>query len=378
MEAFFCPCPVGLEISLSAELGSMGLQNIIVTGGGVAWQGTLAQVMQVNLYSRMASRVLWLVGRGDYGEAQDVYAGAVCLPWEDWLTASQTIRVDTHAHLSPLKSLDFVTLLVKDAVCDRLRERGGSRPSVDTHNPDHRVFVYLTDSRYNIYLDTTGSGLFRRGQRPERGIAPLKKNLAAGLLSLAGWSGQEPLLDPFCGTGTILLEAANIAQHRAPGLGRSFSFQKIQNWPIASWLHDQAEAEGLVRPLMEDLLWGYDGKGDAVTQAKMNAEAVGLTSGIRFKQVNFTESKAPMPMGCIVTNPPYGIRLGEQEQLAQEYVEWGNALKQKYAGWRAYFLTADRSFERQVRLRVSKRMVLKNGDLDCRLYEIVVRSGSYR
>lgn len=378
MEAFFCPCPIGLETSLSAELESLGLQGIVVTGGGIGWLGTLEQAMQVNLYSRIASRVLWLVGRGDYGEAQDVYAGAVGLHWEEWLTASQTIRVDTHAHLSPLKSLDFVTLRVKDALCDRLREQGGSRPSVDTRNPDHRIFVYLTDSRYNIYLDTTGSGLFRRGQRPERGIAPLKKNLAAGLLSLAGWSGQEPLLDPFCGTGTILMEAADIARHRAPGLGRSFAFQKIQNWPLASWKLYEAEAEASVRPLMEDLLWGYDGKGGAVAQAQLNAEVAGYSLGIGFKQVNFRESKAPAPSGCIITNPPYGVRLGEQDQLAQEYVDWGDVLKQKYAGWRAYFLTADRAFERKVRLRVSKRMVLKNGDLDCRLYEIVVRSGSYR
>ncbi len=378
MESFFCPCPIGLEASLSTELGSLNLQSIITTGGGVAWLGTLEQAMQVNLHSRIASRVLWLVGRGDYVEAQDVYAGAVCLPWEEWLISSQTIRVDTHAHLCPLKSLDFVTLLVKDALCDRLREQGGSRPSVDTQNPDHRVFVYLTQARYNIYLDTTGSGLFRRGQRPERGIAPLKKNLAAGLLSLAGWSGQEPLLDPFCGTGTILLEAADIAQHRASGLGRSFAFQKIQNWPVASWASYQAEAEESVRPLIEGLLWGYDGKGDAVAQAQMNSEVAGLTSGIRFKQVNFKESKAPAPTGCIVTNPPYGVRLGEQDQLAQEYVDWGDVLKQKYAGWRAYFLTADRLFERRVRLKVSKRMVLKNGDLDCRLYEIIIRGGSYR
>ena len=377
-QQFFATCPRGLEVVLAQELAALGAQDTQPADAGVAFQGDFVAAMRANLESRIASRILWQVGTGAYRTEQHLYDAARDLPWSRWMHVEQTFRVETGANRCPLKSLDFVTLRVKDALCDQFRDKTGRRPSVDTREPDVRIYVFLTESTYFFYLDTSGDALFKRGLRVEAGQAPLKKNLAAGILKLAGWAPGIPLLDPFCGTGTFLVEAAEQSLGRPPGAGRSFGFERLDGWDRSRWQEIRLEAETRCLPPGALPIWGYDLKGDAIAAARANLDAAGLVECVQLKQVNMLESSPPGPPGLIVTNLPYGVRMGEQAELAELYPRLGDALKQRYAGWTAYFFTADMQFPKLIRLKTSRRTPLHNGALECRLFEVKIVSGSNR
>ena len=205
---FFAPCPRGLEGVLEQELHDLGVPTTTKTDGGVGFQAPWSTMYWVNLKSHIASRVLWEVGQAPYRSEDDVYRAAYRLPWPDWFTPSQTIKVKVSARRCPLTSLDFITLRIKDAVCDKFMSVRHKRPSVDTHRPNIRLDAFLDESTVTFYLDTSGEPLFKRGHRVVSVEAPLRENLAAGLLRLAGWTSSDVLLDPMCGSGTIPLEAA--------------------------------------------------------------------------------------------------------------------------------------------------------------------------
>ncbi len=377
-QQFFATCPRGLEAVLAQELATLGAQDTQPADAGVAFQGDFVSAMRANLESRIASRILWQVGTGAYRTEQHLYDAARDLPWSRWMRVEQTFRVETGANRCPLKSLDFVTLRVKDALCDQFRDKTGRRPSVDTREPDIRIYVFLTESTYFFYLDTSGDALFKRGLRVEAGQAPLKKNLAAGILKLAGWEPGVPLLDPFCGTGTFLVEAAEQSLGRPPGAGRPFGFERLDGWDRSRWQEIRLEAETRSLPPGALPIWGFDLKGDAIAAARANLDAAGLVECVQLKQVNMLESSPPGPPGLIVTNLPYGVRMGEQAALAELYPRLGDALKQRYAGWTAYFFTADMQFPKLIRLKTSRRTPLHNGALECRLFEVKIVSGSNR
>lgn len=363
---------------LQAELTRLGATAAHPTEAGVAFCGDFTLCMRANLESRIASRILWQVAKGSYRQAQDLYDAAQSCPWVDWFRPEHTLRVDTRAHRCPLKSLDFVTLRVKDAICDQFRAREGRRPSIDTRQPDMRVHVYLDASEYFLYLDTSGAALFKRGQRPEAGDAALKKNLAAGILQLSGWQPDTPLLDPFCGSGAFLVEAAEQSLGRAPGLDRPFAFEKFNGWDLPSWNRLQTQARNEAQPPRALPLWGRDLKGDAIASTRANLAAAGLESCVQLKQVNILESSAPSAAGLLVANPPYGVRMGEQEQLARFYPELGHVLKRQYAGWEAWLLTADLRLAKLIRLNPARRIPLYNGALECRLFHFPLVAGSHR
>ena len=375
---FFAPCPRGLEGVLAEELTTLGALSVQASDAGATFQGDFTLAMRVNLESRIASRVLWQLATGPYTHEQHIYDAARRLPWSEWTNVEQTLMVDLNAHRSPLRSLDFVTLRIKDAVCDYFMERSNRRPSVDTRQPDVRIHAFLNEQSYFLYLDTSGEALFKRGLRLESGAAPLKKNLAAGILHLAGWQPGTPLLDPFCGAGTFLVEAAERSLQRAPGLGRSFGFERLSGWDPAEWARIKSAAERRAQPPRPLPIWGYDLKGDALEATRANLAAAGLLECVELKQVNMLESSPPAPTGLLVTNPPYGVRMGEQAELAQLYPRLGDTLKQRYAGWTAYFFTADMRLPKLIRLTTSRRTPLFNGALECRLFQIKVVAGSHR
>ena len=247
-EKFFAPCPRGLESSLVEELGALHAADVRATDGGVAFAGALDLAYRVNLESRLASRVLWQVGDGAYRNERDIYRLAHDLDWPRHFRADRTLRVDVAATRSPLKSLEFATLKIKDAVCDKHRAVGGTRPSVSKERPDVRVHAYLTTNEATFYLDTSGEPLFKRGYRRQSVEAPLRENLAAGLLRLAQWRPGVALLDPLCGSGTIAIEAALIALDIAPGLHRSFGFQKLSWYDGPTWQRIKQAAQRRARP----------------------------------------------------------------------------------------------------------------------------------
>jgi putative N6-adenine-specific DNA methylase len=242
----------------------LGAGDIAPTDGGVAFTGPLDLAYRANLESRLASRVLWCVGGGAYRDERDIYALALELDWPSRFRADRTLRVDVAATRSPLKSLEFATLRIKDAVCDRHRAAGGKRPNVSKDNPDVRVHAYLTADQVTFYLDTSGAPLFKRGYRRETAEAPLRENLAAGLLRLADWQPGVPLLDPLCGSGTIVVEAALMALDIAPGLKRTFGFQKLGWYDGPTWQRIKQAAQRRMRPATSAGIYASDDDAQAV------------------------------------------------------------------------------------------------------------------
>ena len=377
-EAFFASCPRGLEAVLANELAALGAQEVRATDGGVHFFGDWLLSYRVNLHSRIASRILWRVAMADYRSEQDIYDTVYALPWGDWFDTTRTIRVNVAAIKCPLKSLDFATLKIKDAVCDKFRALCGERPNVDTHEPDIRIHAFLEHSRMTLYLDTSGDALFKRGVRQYANIAPLRENLAAGILSLAGWQPGTPLLDPMCGSGTFLIEAVQMSLNIASGIGRSFAFEKLKNFDANTWQKIRAEAQAAQKPVTPLPISGSDLYGDELKAARLNLKNAGLLKAISLKQANVLEVSAPAEHGILVANLPYGERMGELDELAELYPKLGDALKKKFGGWTAYLLTSDKAILKLMRLSPSKRTPLFNGTIECRLLEYKIVSGSNR
>src|SRR4051812_9783056 len=262
MQKFFAPCPRGLETTLAGELAELGARELANTDGGVGFSGPMHTAYAANLHSRIASRILWQIGSGSYRSEEDVYRGINVLDWPQWFDGALTIRVNVAAIRSPLESLDFITLRIKDAVCDSFRLHTGKRPNVDTAQPDVRIHAFLEMDRFTLYLDTSGEPLFKRGARKSGGQAPLRENLAAGILKLCGWTPDVPLLDPMCGSGTFPIEALQIARGIAPGSRRGFAFEKLRNFDAAAWHAIKAEAEASQVPYPEAAIFGSDLYGD--------------------------------------------------------------------------------------------------------------------
>ena len=377
-EPFFAPCPRGLSHLLADELNALGALSVHADDAGCRFSGPFELVYQANLKSRIASRILWQVAHFPYGKEQDIYDAARALPWPQWFDVKRTIKVEINANRCPLKSLDFITLRIKDAVCDKFRDAKGARPSVATQEPDIRIHAFLDPTHCWIYVDTSGAPLFKRGSRDHVGEAPLKKNLAAGILKLSGWQPGVPLLDPMCGSGTFLVEAAELALNRAAGMGREFAFQHLARFEAARWKSVLDAAKAAEVAPGEPHIYGSDMYGNALQHSRANLSAMGLADHVMLKQANILEISAPADHGVLVTNPPYGVRIGEQEALRELYPKLGDVLKQKFAGWNAYFFSADTALPKGVRLSASRKTPLFNGKLECRLYEYKIVAGSNR
>jgi putative N6-adenine-specific DNA methylase len=374
-EAFFASCPRGLEELLLQELSSLGGKELKQTPGGIAFSGTWETCYRANLWSRIASRILWRVADFSYKDENELYAAAKAVDWPKYFAVQKKIRVNVTAQKSPLKSLEFATLKVKDAVCDRFRDKLGSRPDVDRAAPDVRIHVFLEEAKGLLYLDTSGEALFKRGWRMDIADAPLRENLAAGIILLSGWKFDQALLDPMCGGGTLLSEAAAMARGRAPGAKRSFGFEKLSVFDSRLW--EKIRDERTITPV-EPRLYGSDTDPEALQAARRNLGAAGVERWVKLEQSDVLERAAPEPSGVMVANPPYGERIGSPEELAALYPKLGDALKKKFAGWNCFFFTADQRMAKLIRLQPSRRTPLWNGAIECRLYEFRIVSGSNR
>ena len=378
MERFFATCPRGLENQLADELTASGAAITEAVAGGVGFSGEWEICYRANLWSRLATRILWRVAHGPYRREEDIYRLAHGVPWHGLFTVRCTLRVYMTAIRCPLKSLDFITLRIKDAVCDRFRAETGERPSVDTVDPNVRIHAFLNDREATVYLDTSGEPLYKRGFKYASVEAPLKENLAAGILRLAGWQPGVPLLDPMCGSGTFLLEAAMMARHIAPGLERKFGFFRLANFDAALWQKLLSEAESRRLPAEPQPIFGSDISPDQVERARQNLAAAGMHECVQLECADLLLRNPPASEGVLVANPPYGVRLEEAERLAAFYPKLGDALKQRFAGWRCYFISADPQMPKLIGLKASKRTPLFNGALECRLLEYKMVSGQMR
>ena len=375
---FFATCPRGLEALLADELLVQHAVKIVVTDGGVSFEGNLDTMYRVNLHSRIATRIMSRVGQGSYATEEDIYKATFKLHWPSWFKVSQTIRVKVTGVRCPLKSLDFVTLRIKDAVCDRFREEGALRPSVSVRDPDVRIHAYLTHDQYQLYLDTSGAPLYQRGFRDVSVIAPLRENLAAGIIMLSGWIPGTPFLDPMCGSGTFLIEAAMMAVNQPPGMKRTFGFQKLTSFDEGLWKKIETEAMSKMKPITFLDIYGSDTDLRAVRVTRHNLKVAGLEEVAKVMQSDFVKLEPPTSEGTLVTNPPYGERIGEDEDLKEVYPAWAKHMKESFGGWNTYFLTADLEMPKDMRLKPTKKTPLYNGALECRLFEIKMVAGSNR
>ncbi len=378
MEHFFASAPRGLEPLLAAELTSLGAQNPAAVAGGVAFSGDWRVCYAANLWSRLASRVLWRVAEFNYTDETDLHEAARKVDWMRYFTVERTLRVNVSAQKSPLTSLDFATLRIKDAVCDRFRETVGSRPNIDRANPDVRVHAFLESARGAFYLDTSGEPLFKRGWRAGAGEAPLRENLAAGIVMLSGWKPDEPLLDPMCGGGTLLVEAAAMARGRAPGASRRFGFEKLKVFENSVWESVKKDSLKPGNPPRNLQIFGSDNDPRVLGDGRRNVAAAGVDRWVKLELVDILDRPAPAAAGVMIANPPYGERIGSKEELAEFYPKLGSALKKNYPGWRCHFFTADMRLPKLMRLQPSRRVPLFNGALECRLFEIAIVAGSNR
>lgn len=356
------------------ELADLGISAAAVPGG-VAFTGGWDACYRANLWSRIASRFLWRIAEFGYRNEHDVYAAVRTIDWPRYFRVERTLRVNVTAQKSPLKSLEFATLRIKDAVCDRFREAHGKRPSVERTAPDVRVHAFLEAQHGTLYLDTSGEPLFKRGWRTGAGEAPLRENLAAGIIVLSGWTAGEVLMDPMCGAGTLLVEAAAMARGRAPGAKRGFGFERLAAFDAALWDRVRRESRANERTPQ---LTGSDSDPKALAAARRNLAEAGVERWVKLGQADVLERAAPAAAGVMVMNPPYGERMGSADELARFYPRLGDALKQRYAGWRCYIFTADLRLPKLIRLEPSRRTPLWNGALECRLYEFKIVSGSHR
>ena len=375
--SLFVTCPRGLEAPLSQELEQLKCQDIRAVDGGVACKGGMEQVYRINLHSRTASRVLLRLTKSGYRNEQDIYKAAKNIRWTDWFDLEQTFKVKVEGKRAQVKSLDFVGLKIKDAVCDVFRDACGARPSVGKIRPDIRIHAFIDERDIQIFIDTSGEALFKRGYRQDTGEAPMRENLAAGLLLLAGYDGSQPFQDPFCGSGTIVIEAAWIATRRAPGLMRRFGFEKLKNFDAALWKKLQHEAETQIRPAPAPIS-GSDNDRHMIRAAVANAQAAEVNTFIRFEVKDAQDTRPNGEGGILISNPPYGVRLAEVQALQALYPQLGAWLKQHYAGWLAGMFTGDRDMPKFMRLSPKRKIPLYNGNLDCRLFLMDMVKGSNR
>ncbi|MFH0133639.1 class I SAM-dependent RNA methyltransferase [Variovorax sp. VaC1] len=405
--SFFLPCAAGVEEFLAQEVhaltGRVG-QDLLTLRGGVRVRADWRDALKLNLHSRLAQRVLVELAHAPYRNENDLYAIASGVAWEIWFTPKQTFKIETTAQHSPLQSLNFATLRIKDAIADRFRAKAhGVRPSIETQWPDCRVFAHLTTDSCTLYIDTSGEPLFKRGWRQDKGDAPLKETLAAAMLAASGWWNPEtgavaaqPLYDPCCGSGTIAIEAAQIARGIAAGSLRQFGFEKLLPFQTHVWSAIRKEAESQVTT-GDVAIFGSDVSHRMVDFSERNAERAGVAEAIEFRGGDALQRMPPAEGGVIMLNPPYGERIevggvarfGAREAAQTSgdapegdggdfFPQLATHWKKNYAGWTAWVLTPDLKLPRHMRLKESRRVPMWNGPIECRLFRFELVRGSNR
>ena len=401
----FLPCAAGVEGFLADEVHALtGLtgHDLLVGRGGVLLQASWRDALRLNLHSRLAQRVLVQLAQRPYRGENDLYALAGDVAWEIWFTARQSFKVEVTAQHSPLKSLNFAALRVKDAVADRFRTKGGSRPDVDTQRPDVRIHLHLTSDQATLYIDTSGEPLFKRGWREDKGDAPLKETLAAAMIAATGWQADAPLYDPCCGSGTIAIEAAQIACRIPPGGKRRFAFERLLPYQAHVWSAIKEEAASVIQASAAPI-FGSDVSHRMVDFAQRNAERAGVAHAVQLRGGDALQRMPPCEQpGVMLLNPPYGERIaaagtagrsarermGVVERAGREtaqtedgvdfFAQLATHWKKHYAGWQAWMLTPDLKLPGKMRLKESRRVPMWNGPIECRLFRFDMVKGAVR
>jgi len=389
----FLPCAGGVEAYLAEEVARIcgeGGRDVRAARGGVQLVAGWPEVMKLNLQSRLAQRVLVQLWHGPYRGEQDLYEAASGVAWEDWFSPRESFKIELTSHQSPLKSINFAALRIKDAVADRFRHKSGARPDVDTQRPAVRIFAHLAAEHLTLYIDSSGEPLFKRGWREDKGEAPLKETLAAAMLAASGWDAATPLYDPCCGSGTIAIEAAQLACNIAPGLLRRFGFERLRPHVASDWQALKAEAQAARRAPTAPV-FGSDVAFRMVDFAQRNAERAGVAQAVQLRGGDALQRMPPSEVpGVMLLNPPYGERIeaggiarpgrerAQTEQAGDFFSQLASHWKKNYAGWTAWVLAPDAKLPTRMRLKESRRIPMWNGPIECRLFRFDMVVGSAR
>jgi 23S rRNA (guanine2445-N2)-methyltransferase / 23S rRNA (guanine2069-N7)-methyltransferase len=388
---FFVTTAKGMEDLLAAELRDLGAAAVEVERAGASFSGSLEVAYRACLWLRVANRVLLPLASFPAPTPQALYDGVQTIRWSDHLDPHRTLAVDCATSHSAITHSHYAALRTKDAIVDQLRDQIGTRPSVEVVHPDVRVNVHLHEDRAVVSVDLSGESLHRRAYRQRGAVAPLKENLAAAILLLAEWprlaAAGAPLIDPMCGSGTLPIEAALMAAHIAPGRNRTyFGFLGWRGHQPAVWarVRQEAEEQEVRDPKRLPLIHGYDGSPSAVRAALANSEQAGLRGRVHIEK-RALQACEPLTMhgradvpGIVVTNPPYGERLGNRAQLGDLYATLGDTLRRKFPGWTGYVLTGNLALSKRIGLRATRRHILYNGAIECRLLVFPISSQPVR
>ena len=360
------PTLFGLEGLCADELRRLGLSDVRAENGRVLCAARPADIPRVNLNLRTGERVLVLLGSFPAGDFDALFEGVRALPWEDFLPRDAAFPVKGHCLNSALHAVPACQSIVKKAVAARLGAKYGLEQLPETGSLHQIQFAIMKDTA-SLYLDTTGAGLHKRGYRAVGVVAPLRETLAAAMVMLSRYRGRDPFCDPFCGSGTIAIEAALIAKNRAPGLDRSFSAQKWGFIPTGAWMEAADEAMDKEFDGAYDI-WGGDIDPRAVAIARSNAEKAGVEDLVRFEVADALSFRREVPYGRIVTNPPYGERIMEKKEAEDLYRGFGRAFRALPDGWTLSLLSSHTEFERTFGRNADRKRKLYNGMLKCDLF----------
>lgn len=395
MAAFFALTSRGLVDALRDELAALGAKNLEKEPGGVYFESNWATVYRANLRLRTATRVVKPILQFPAYKNEDLYNNIRKFDFTSLISADGTLAVEASVRDSVFQDQRFVAMKVKDAIVDQFREKFGSRPSVDNDRPDLVIVVRAYKNVFSVSLDTSGDPLFKRGYRVGTGEAPLKEHVAAGLLRLAEWDGETPIVDPMCGSGTILIEAALQMRKVAPGtLRRRFGFMGWKGFDDVAFkkeleaaMAEEDEANERIAAIQErvypnalpedanvageekrrPLFFGYDVDSKVIKLAQANAREAGVDDLISFRRHAMETLEAPVEKGIIITNPPYGARLGEEETLKDVYRDFAFTLKTRFKGWSAFVLSGNPALSSAMKLKATRKSPVYNGTIECRL-----------
>lgn len=377
MPQFIAVTSRGLNDVLSQELTALGLKVTGQSGSGVSFEASWEGCYKANLQLRTATRVIKPILDFPAYQPEELYNNVKKHDFTKYIDLNQTFAIDSNVRESSFRDQRFVTLKIKDAIADQFRDKFGERPNVDGDNPDLRVMARVVKNQVSLSIDTSGGSLSQRGYRIDAGEAPLREHLAAGLIMMAGWDKNITIVDPMCGSGTFLIEAAMMARNMAPGLLRKkFGFQSFKGFQQESWdkVVNEAMDQELDPPGFK--LYGSDIDGKVLEKAKRNAERAGVEEDIIFSRHDIGELRPPAKgeKGLIIVNPPYGERLGNLEVTKDVYRDFAYVLKQHFVGWRCWLLSGNEDMTRALRLKASRKMQVNNGNIDCRFLHYEIKS----
>lgn len=374
MAEFFASTAKGLSDVLGEELSELGIKNQRKTQNGSFFECNWEEIYRLNLQSRVASRFLKPVMEFTAYDGDELYNNVMKRhDFTKYIGLDQTFMVDASVKDSAIRDQRFLAMRVKDAIADQFRDKFGERPNVDTEDPDLRVYVKAYKDKYDIAIDTSGDSLFKRGYRLGAGEAPMKENLAAALLRIAQWDKQTPIVDLSCGSGTILIEAAMAALNIAPGSHRHrFGFQNLANFETEKWDKIVDEVVSDEKEELPFKFYGFDIEKKVIQIAKQNAKRAGVDHVIDFKAETLATVTAPCEKGIIIMNPPYGARLGDEDNLRDVYRDLGHTLKTQFKGWDAWILSGNKDLIMDLKLKASRKVFVYNGSLECRFLKYTI------